>query len=254
MRRLSIIISLLAVSLLGVLTGCGGSGSKPPGTGGEQTIAAKQHAAGPNGVSEYVGRVGPAGFVAVAIDPAGKASGYNCNGRASESFSGVVKGGKLNLRSDSGAATLTATVTKSTVRGRLVFSASSKLSVGSRTLSFTAKQAHDVGGVYLLNYAYSPQAKTLTASGTSPRGNKITYDVPQTVRPRVPATLTTSDGKSYQASLFFQSRRRRPANSVRTPMRTITLDDGANRGAPATGARPVDPPPPPNSRVILPEP
>ncbi|MGH3119329.1 MAG: hypothetical protein ACRDQ2_19895, partial [Gaiellales bacterium] len=124
--------------------------------GGDDDEATTEQGGG--GVTEYVGAVAGVDvsaapdhphlvakpgdyYVAVAIDDAGKVKAYICDGTGnSQSFEGTVNGDRLELESDSGEATLTATVSDSTVEG--------EIALEDEALDFTANQAKESGGLY----------------------------------------------------------------------------------------------------------
>ncbi|MDN5858474.1 MAG: hypothetical protein L0H84_07610, partial [Pseudonocardia sp.] len=155
---------LCAVAL--TLAGCV-AGPPPP--------AAPENVAPAGTVTEYVGTldgVDPAAasaqpgayFLAIAVDGAGAVTGYMCDGSnfgdgTPETFSGRLAGDRLDLTSDTGGATLTATRSGSTIAGQV--------RLGDRTSPFTLTQAQGVGGLYLVTRAGD------VPRGESERGNRF---------------------------------------------------------------------------------
>lgn len=223
-RRVSVLIATLALGL--PAAGCGDD----DGDGDGATTAATR-----GDVTEYVGAVAGAHteldsedarrgeyFVAVAVEGPSVVA-YACDSVSdSELFSGELEGDTIELESDSGNATLRATLDGDTFSG--------DLTVGAQTQAFEASVAEGIGGLY-----------TLTSDGThvngrSERGNviEVTYDVESL---RYEGTIVPVEGDEVPLEGDYSDVKRK--EGIFDEYRQVLLDSGATRGRQTATAKPV---------------
>ena len=207
-RRAAWLTSLAVLVGASALAGCGGDDSEP------------RRAERAPAIAEHVGKTDDAEvFVALALDPEGRAEAYACDGRGhAAAFQGTVRGDRLDLTARDGAARLTANVRPEAVAGSLEFRGERK--------AFKLSRARGVGGLYTFRYS-KPEA----FAARSERGNEI--DGRQTTD-RLSAVVTTTQGDSRP----LDARLGRGPASQRgyREYRVILLDDGDFRGNRLSGS------------------
>jgi hypothetical protein len=223
-KRLRGPVGALATVLSLVAVGCGDDDS-------ESTT----RTAGSAGVSEYVGAVSGADtktdsdqavagqfFVAVTID-GGEVVAYACDSvNPGELFRGKLEGDEIELESESGNATLRATVSDGSVEG--------ELTANGKSQPFESSLAEGIGGLYTL----TPDGTQVT--GQSVRGNRfdVTYD---TKTYDYEGTFTTAEGDVQPANGDF--RNAESAAGGYDEYRAVVLDTGVSRGIRTATAKPV---------------
>ena len=211
---------IVAVLVMGVLVSSG--------CGGDDGQRAEQEGA----VTEYVGTVrgvdpqkdfGPGDFfVAVAIDEDGNAEAYMCDGTGNaQLFQGKVEGARLNLRSKTGQATLTASVADSRVTGNIALE-------GER-LPFATTAARGVGGLYTFT-----KSQEYKVTARSERGNEVSGKfLPD--EQALEGTVTPAGGEErrFKASLRPRSQAQARASTQQSKFRdfrVVLLDSQDGRG------------------------
>ena len=227
-----ILVSLLALGLL--VASCSGSQEQQqPGSQQQQGSSQKEGTAlAANGVTEYVGTVQGVNpqksyfpgdfFIAVAVDEAGNATAYLCDATGNaQLFSGKIVEDQLDLRSQTGEATLSATVANSTVDGQI--------ELRGATLPFATTKAESIGGLYTFTKA---EGDVVTAK--SERGNELSAKyLPDVQALQGTATLANGEERSLKASLRPRSQAEQQAYEQQagfSDYRVIVLDSGIGKG------------------------
>lgn len=231
-------VTLFAVAALFVL------GVTQSACGGDDDEATTEQGAG--GVTEYVGAVGGVDvsaapdhphlvakpgdyYVAVAIDDTGKVKAYICDGTGNaQLFDGAVDGDRLDLKSDSGEATLTATVSDSTVEGAIALE--------GEALEFTATEAKESGGLY--TFRIHPNGRRFRAE--SERGNVLKGNAAKGGT-QLASIFTPAGGGETERVVNAAL----PSGAATDPLkgklfdeyRVIRLDNGHSRGNPTISAQ-----------------
>ncbi|MDQ3834108.1 MAG: hypothetical protein M3315_10840, partial [Actinomycetota bacterium] len=234
-----ILVSLLALGLL--VASCSGSQEQQPGSQQQGSSQKEGTALAANGVTEYVGTVQGVNpqksyfpgdfFIAVAVDEPGNATAYLCDATGNaQLFSGKIAEDQLDLRSQTGEATLSAAVANSTVDGQI--------ELRGATLPFATTKAESIGGLYTFTKA---EGDVVTAK--SERGNELSAKyLPDEQALQGAATLANGEERSLKASLRPRSQAEGQAYEQQagfSDYRMIVLDSGIGKGNKTVNSKPA---------------